>query len=59
MVLVTNFLPVVCVEYFHLLLTGFDDVGMAMADVTDVVNAIEELVAIFIVHVLTYLTANV
>jgi hypothetical protein len=36
-----------------LVLSGLDDVGMAVADVADVVDAVQKLGAGLIVHVLT------
>ena len=46
-------LPVVGVQNRHLILSRFDHVRVTVTDVTDIVDAVQELVAHLIVHVLT------
>ena len=51
-VVLAAYVPVVRVKYRHLILTCFDNMWMTMAHVTDVVDAIQELVVNLVVHVL-------
>ena len=45
--------PAICVKNCKLILSGFDNMRMAMAHVAHVVDAVKELGSCLVVHVLT------
>ena len=46
--------PVVGIEYGHLFLASFDDMIVAVSNMADVIDAIQVLSVLFIVHVLAF-----